>query len=172
MSLKIVAVMAALLLFASSCGDDGGGSAASADDPLVQAIVDDIMSEADGLTTERAEAECFVSGVVGEIGTARLNELGVTETNIAGLDEIDWTEDEAGSVVDRLFACVDVSDSFIEQNDFGELDAAQTECVRGVFTEENLKPALVSLYSGEDAEAGLFELFSQVSDCGINPFGS
>ncbi|MEZ5243526.1 MAG: hypothetical protein R2707_00395 [Acidimicrobiales bacterium] len=174
-SLKLVAAIAALMLFASSCGDDGGGgggNTASADDPLVQAIVDDIMAGGDGVTTDRAEAECFVGGVVGEIGTARLNALGVTETNIAALDEIEWTEDEARSVVDSMFSCVDVTASFVDDMDFGELDDSQAECVRGIFSEDVLKDFMVSTFTGdEDAMSGIFALMGQVQECGIDVFG-
>jgi hypothetical protein len=173
MSLKIVAALAALMLFASSCGDDGGGgSTASADSPLVQAIVDDIMADSDGVTTERAEAECFVGGVVGEIGTDRLNALGVTETNVAALDEIDWTEDEANAVVDKMFGCMDLTENFVEQMELGDLDASQAECVKGVFSEDVLRDFFASSLTGEEPGAEIFALFGELAGCGIDVFDS
>ena len=147
-TLKIVAALASVVMLAAACGDDGGGgSAVAADDPLVQAIVDDIMSDSDGITTERAEAECFVGNVVGSIGKDRLTALGVSETNIADLDEIDWTEDEARAVVDNMFGCMDLTDNFIDSMELGELDAAQRECVSGVFSEDVLKDFFLATFT-------------------------
>ena len=174
MTLKTVALLAAVLLMATACGDDGGGGgSASVDDPLVQAIVDDIMADGDGLTTERSEAECFVSRVVGTIGNERLTALGVTETNVAGLDEIDWTEAEARSVVDDMFGCMDLTENFITQMELGDLDADQTSCVREVFTDDVLKDFFVASFTDDEAGgASIFSLLGQLSECGIDLFDS
>lgn len=172
---KTVAVLAALAMLGSACGDDdgGGGATASADDPLVQAIVDDIMADGDGLTSDRAEAECFVGGVVGELGTERLNALGVSETNIAPLDEVEWTEAEAQSVVDTMFGCIDVTESFVEQLDLGELDDAQSECVSGVVTDDVLKGFFLDSFTGDEGVSdNLFELMGGIASCGIDLSGS
>ena len=72
-----MALVTALSLVAASCGDDGGD--ASADSPLVQAIIDDVMADEDPLSTDRAEVECFVTGIVGSLGEDRLRELGIAE---------------------------------------------------------------------------------------------
>lgn len=177
--LKIAAALASLALLATACGDDGGGGisgidgAASADDPLVQAIVDDIMADSDGITTERAEAECFVGNVVGSLGKERLTALGVSETNVAALDEIDWTEDEARTVVDNMFGCMDLTDNFIEQMELGDLDESQTDCVRGVFSEDALKDFFVASFTGdEEGGAGIFALMGQLAECGVDFFDS
>lgn len=175
-TLKIVAVLASLVLLASACGDDSGsGSAASADDPLVQAIVDDIMSDGDGIgiTTDRGEAECFVGNVVGTIGKDRLTALGVLESNVAALNEIEWTEGEARSVVDNMFGCMDLTNNFVEQMELGDLDGVQTDCVRGVFTEDVLKDLFLAEFSGDESGAsGIFSLMGDLTDCGIDLFNS
>lgn len=173
-TLKLVAALAAVAMMAGACGDDdgGGGGSASADSPLVQAIVDDVMADSDGITTDRAEAECFVGGVVGTLGEDRLNELGVTEDNVVGLDEIEWTEDEATSVVDKMFDCIDMGESFIEQMEFGDLDDEQTACVQDVFSEDVLKGFFVgTLTNDEEAASGLFALFGELADCGVDIAG-
>jgi len=170
-ALKIVAIVASVVVLATACGDDSGG-AASADDPLVQAIVDDILADSDGITTERAEAECFVGNMVGGIGKDRLTSLGVTETNIAGLDEVEWTEDEARLVVDNMFGCMDLTANFISQMDLGDIDESQRECVGGVFSEDVLKDFFLSSVSGEEPGAEIFALFGQLVDCGIDVFDS
>lgn len=170
-TLKIVAVAASLVILASACGDDGGGSVASADDPLVQAIVDDVMADGDGVTSERAEAECFVGGVVGSLGKDRLAELGVTESNVPGLDEIAWTEQEANTLVDRLFGCMDLTDNFIEQMDLGDIDESQRDCVSGVFSEDVLKEFFVSSFAGTEPGAEIFALFGELTECGVDLLG-
>lgn len=170
---KNLAVLSALVLLGSACGDDGGGgTTAPADDPLVQAIVDDIIAEGDGLTADRAEAECFVGGVVGEIGTARLNALGVTETNVPALDEIGWTEAEAGTVVDAMFDCVDVADGFVDQMELAELDETQRACVNEAFSEDVLKEFMVGTLTGDADDGQAFvALMGELSACGVDPFG-
>ncbi len=171
---KIIAALVSVVVLATACGDDGGGgNAVAADDPLVQAIVDDVMAESDSLTADRAEAECFVGGVVGTIGKDRLTALGVSESNVPGLDEIDWTEDEARAVVDSMFDCLDPAESFIDSMDLGELDDEQTSCVRGVFSEDVLKDFFVSTFTGdEEGGAGIFALMGQLAECGVNFFDS
>ena len=172
-TLKLAAVLISLVMFAAACGDDdGGGSAASADDPLVQAIVDDIMADSDGITTERAEAECFVGNVVCDIGKDRLTALGVSETNVAGLDEIDWSEAEARSVVDNMFGCMDLTDNFIDAMELGDLDGDQRSCVSDVFSEDVLKDFFVSSLTDEEPGSEIFALFGQLAECGINVFDS
>lgn len=174
--LKTLAALLTLTVLATACGDDGdgGGSAtpASADSPLVQAIVDDVLEDGDGVTTDRDEAECFVGGVVDEIGEDRIRALGVSEENVAGLDEIDWTTEEAESVVDKLFSCMDLTENFIDQMEFGDLDEGQTDCVRGVFTEDVLKEFFVASFTGDESGmAGIFELMGELTECGVNLFG-
>ena len=171
---KIISALVSVVLLAAACGDDeGGGNAVATDDPLVQAIVDDVLSDSDPLTSDRAEAECFVGGVVGTIGKDRLTALGVSESNVAALDEIDWTEDEARAVVDRMFDCLDPAESFIDSMDLGELDDEQTSCVRDVFDEDTLKTFFVAAFTNDDeAGAEIFALMGQLAECGVNFFDS
>lgn len=173
-TLKIMATLMTVVVLATACGDDGGGggSAVSANDPLVQAIVDDVLADSNGITADRGEAECFVTGVVGTVGKARLSELGVTETNIQNLDEIDWTDQEAESVIDDMFRCMDMAQTFVQQMDLGDLDSAQSDCVRGVFTEDVLKDFFLASFRNEDPGEGIFGLFGQLADCGLDGFGN
>lgn len=170
-TLKLVAALTAVVMMAGACGDDdgGGGGSASADSPLVQAIVDDMMADEGAMTSDRGEAECFVGGVVGGVGEDRLTELGVTESNVPALDEIEWTQGEAESIVDSMFDCIDMGESFMSEMEFGDLDDAQTECVQGVFTEDVLKDFFVaSLTNDEEAGSGIMALFGELAECGID----
>ncbi|MEQ8840954.1 MAG: hypothetical protein RIB98_08230 [Acidimicrobiales bacterium] len=168
--LKIATALLSVVLLAGACGDDdgGGGNAAPSDSPLVQAIADDMMDDEGSLTADRSEAECFASNVVGTVGEDRLNELGVTAADVGDIDGVAWTQSEAETIVDGMFSCIDMGESFVDDMDFGELDSEQEACIRGIFTEDVLKGFFVSSLTGDDeAGAGIFALMGEVAGCGI-----
>lgn len=167
--LRLLAIAAGLALVAGACGDDGGdGGAASVDDPLVQAIVDDMLADG-SMGADQAQAECFASRVVGGVGNDRLTELGVTPDNVGELDEIAWTQDEAELIVDELFECTDVEDGFAGSMVSDELDEEQSECIADAFGTDRLKDFFVTNLMGEEPTGFLTDVASAMEECGIDP---
>ncbi len=170
--IKVVALGLGMALIAAACGNDSsGGSTAPADDPLVQAVVDDILAEGDGLTADRGEAECFAGGVVGGIGGSRLAELGVTAENVGDLDEYSWTEDEARLIIDKMFDCMDPAGSFADDLAVDGMTDEQTACLAGAFDEDTLKNFFVGGLIGEQPTDFFAVIGEAMSSCGLDAFG-
>lgn len=163
---KMVALGLGLILLASACSDDDGGGA-SADDPLVVAIVDDIVNNDAPFTTDRGDAECFAGGVVGEIGNDRLAELGVTAENVGDLDDFAWTEDEVNVIIDKLFGCIDVKDSFARSLQGPEADDGVTSCISGELSDDSIRAFFAASFSGVESDS-FDEISAAMAACGLS----
>ena len=150
--MKNLLILLTIALVAAACGSSGD-DAADTDDPLVQAIADDIAADPDTPFREREAAECFAADIVGGIGTDRLAELGVSASSVADLDDIDFNDSEIGRVVDSLDKCVDLeqalADSLAED---GTMAADDAECLIGELGTDVIKDAFRSTFSGGDTE--------------------
>jgi len=62
--------------------------------------------------------------------------------------------------------------AIVDDMDLGELDDAQTECVRGVFSDGVLKEFMESTLTGEEPGEEIFSLMGEISACGIDLFDS
>jgi hypothetical protein len=170
--IKVAALGVGMALIAAACGNDSsGGSVASADDPLVQAVVEDILSDDGSLTSDRGEAECFAGGVVGGIGGSRLAELGVTADNVGDLDEYTWSEDEARLIIDKMFDCMDPAGTFVEDLSVDGMTDEQTACLAGAFDEDTLKDFFVGGLTGEQPTDFFATIGEAMSSCGLDAFG-
>ena len=169
--IKVVALGLGMALIAAACGNDTGGGAAPADDPLVSAIVDDILSDSGGMTDDRGEAECFAGGVVGGLGGSRLAELGVTPDNVGELDEYTWTDDEARLIIDKMFECMDPAQSFFDDLAIDGMTDEQTACLAGAFDEDTLKEFFVGGLTGEQPTDFFATIGAAMSECGLDAFG-
>jgi hypothetical protein len=169
--LKLVALALVMTLIAAACGSDSGGSAAPADDPLVQAVVADILAEEDGLTADRGEAECFAGGVVGGIGADRLAELGVTVDNVGSLDDFTWSEDEANLIIDKMFDCTDVSQSFVDDLGGSGMTSEQTACLADAFDKDTMRKFFVAALTGDESADSFTAIAEAMSGCGLDLFG-
>jgi hypothetical protein len=165
--LKMVALAVGMTLIAAACGSDSGGGTAPADDPLVQAVVDDILSDGNGITNDRGEAECFAGGVVGGIGTARLVELGVTVDNVGSLDDYAWTDREANVIIDKMFECTDAAAGFVADLGGDSMTSEDSACLVGVFDEDTIRKFFIAGLTGDES----LDLFTDLADafgaCGI-----
>jgi hypothetical protein len=161
----IVALVAVLSLVAASCGDDGGD--ASADSPLVQAIVDDVMADEDPLSTDRAEVECFVTGIVGSLGEDRLRELGIAETNVPDIDELDLKSDEVDVFVDSLLDCIDTS-ALMAESLAEDFESDEAQCIAEQFDEDTLRVLYRSAFSGDELPDIFGQMFEFMAACDIS----
>jgi hypothetical protein len=141
----------------------GGGS-------LAVALADNMMEEAatgGSPVTSREEADCWANGIVDGIGEGRLGEMGVTPDAIGEIDELPLTDDEVSVVVDSLFECVDVQQSFADQfaGDFGQ-EAA--DCFAAELDADLLKEILGAQLAGGEASEEAFAAFQEIATtCGI-----
>lgn len=167
--LRRLAIVMGLVLVAGACGDDDGGSAASTDDPLVQAIVDEMLADETNPAASRDEAECFASGVVGAIGTDRLNELGVTPDDVGSLDEIGFERAEVEVVVDEMFDCTSAAEEFVNQFSVDGMSDEDAACLADAFGEDKLKEFMVSAFLDEEPSDLFATITTAMNDCGIDP---
>lgn len=154
---------AAATTVAATDAPSGGGS-------LAVALADNMMEEAatgGSPITSREEADCWANGLVDGIGEDRFNEMGVTPDAIGEIDELPLTDDEVSVVVDSLFECVDVQQSFADQfaGDFGQ-EAA--DCFAAELDADLLKEILAAQLAGGEASADAFAAFQEIATtCGI-----
>lgn len=140
------------------------------DKSLAVALADNMMEEAatgGSPVTSREEADCWANGLVDGIGEDRFNEMGVTPDAIGEIDELPLTDDEVSVVVDSLFECVDVQQSFADQfaGDFGQ-EAA--DCFAAELDADLLKEILGAQLAGGEASADAFAAFQEIATtCGI-----
>jgi ethanolamine utilization microcompartment shell protein EutS len=152
--------------------DAGEGDDAAVDSPLVAAIADSIMVDVDGgdgPVADRAEAECWASGIVDGVGEDRLTELGVTAESAGQIGDLGFTESEIATVVDSLFGCSDIRQTFVDQFT-GELGQEAAACVGDAIDEELVKDLLAASIAGQDSAAGadtIQQLTQLATECGI-----
>ena len=159
---KLMAMLMALMVIAAACGDDDdSGSTDISDDPLAMALADSVVEEDSPFATQE-DANCFAGKVVGEIGTDRLNELGVTETNVGEIEDIDFTEGEIDTIVDAMSDCVDLTAALAAEfeADFG---AEGAECLAEGLGDDLLTDLMKSSFTGEEEELP-DEFFQQFLD--------
>ena len=157
-----MAILVALMLIAAACGDDDdSGSTDISDDPLAMALADSVVEEDSPFATQE-DANCFASEVVGEIGTDRLNELGVTEDNIGEIEDIDFTEGEIDIIVDAMSDCVDLTAALAAEFD-ADFGAVGAECLAEGLGDDLLSDLMKSSFTGEEVELPV-EFFQQFLD--------
>ena len=159
--LAVPAVLVMFALVAAACGGDDD-SGAPTDSPLVQAIAASADSDPDSPLSNREDAECFASKIVGDIGEDRLAELGVTAENAGSIDDIDFSSDELGVVVDSLDDCVDLKALMAEEfeEDFG---AEAAGCLADELDGDVLKDAMRAGFSDEEPTEDFIQAFLDVA---------
>ena len=168
---RSLAVLALVATVAACGGDDddsgsSGGDTAAADTPVGQALTEEFMAESDDspISTEE-EARCVSGGIVSGIGEDRLEELGVTADTAIGseIEDIDFTADEVGTIVDAMFDCVDVQAALAREfeEDFG---AEGADCVAENLDEDLMRDLMASSMVGGDEEEMPEEFFQAFLD--------
>ena len=155
--LRAIGAVCVITLLGAACGGDddgsGGGASAAADSPIGKALTAELMSEDDSVVQDEEEARCWSGKIVDGIGEDRLGELGVTAQNVGELEDIGFTEGEVGTIVDSMFDCTDVKESFAKsfEEDFGAEGAA---CVADKLDPDFVRELMVSSFTGNEPEPG------------------
>ena len=134
----VLAIICALGFLAAACG---------AEDPLIQAMADEMVTQADGLSTDPAEALCVSEASYETLGADRLSELGITVDNPDLLNAA-VTEDEAVELVEVLYSCVDVNEMVISQITAAGLPATAAECILESLGEDEVRALIVEQLQG------------------------
>lgn len=157
-ALGAIGTLAALLV---GCGDDGG-SADGGEGDYVDAIAAQIEAESEtesGLPVSEDEARCLATGFVDALGVDGLVDLGLdVEAIEAGeeLDESQLSEDEARTVTDAMFECVDFTALFVESMAGSDVSEESAECLaEGLEGSDAFRDMIVAGMLGGDA--GSFE---------------
>ncbi len=135
-----LAVIGVLALFATSCGGD---------DPLIQAMADDMAAQADGLSTDPAETLCISQASYDALGADRLAELGITVENPNLLTAV-VDEREAEKLVDGLYSCVDVNEMIVSQVTSTGLPPAAADCIIETLGEDGVRQFILDQFQGEE----------------------
>jgi hypothetical protein len=163
----LLAIVASLAILLAACGDSSSSGSSDADPALVAAIAGEIQGSSDGFNISDADATCIAEKTVSGVGSDRMTELGVTAENPGAIEDIDFTGDEIGKIVDGFNDCVDLqqlmADSLVADGSITDDDA---DCVAENFNGDLIKTLLTSTFSGEDIDDGPVgeELFQAVLD--------
>lgn len=131
-------------LVATSCGGD---------DPLIQAMADDMVTRADGLSNDSEEALCVATATYDSLGPDRLAELGVTVETPALVDA-EVTEPEATALVDGLYDCLDVNEMITTQVAATGLPESAAQCIIDDLGDDAIRQLMIDQFEGEDLQLG------------------
>lgn len=142
----------ALVLPFSACGSGD-------DDKAAKAISAQIQEDNDSeLSVTEDEADCIGEGFVSEIGTEKLQEYELLNSDLEATDESDITmsEDDADEAATVFEDCADIKALLTEAMGSEGLPDSAAECVEEELTDERLHDFLVSLFSGDDSAGAEF----------------
>jgi hypothetical protein len=162
-----------------ACGDDDdGGDVSEAEQPYVDAMVENFRSgEEDELTLTDEQAECVAPKWIDTIGVERLEEAGLEPADISSdgasdVGELGLDEAEGNELYAAFGACdVEMMDLFIDslaaEQDLSDEDR---DCLAENFDEDFLQRVMVAaLTQGDDAleddEELTSELFAVFAEC-------
>lgn len=167
----ITRALAALLLAALVATACGGGTS-EAD----QEFVDAIIASGNETFPPGVDIDCIAEGMVSGLGGASAIEdkYGLSPAAFAEDIEVEMEEDDARKVVDNMWECDGLADSFY--TDVARTDDADTiSCLKDNISDDNVKTLLVSGFmgdSGAELEASVensfeAELIAAVGECGL-----
>ncbi len=160
MKYRTLGAVGVLALTLSACG---GGDDAKASESISKAIRD---SESQDMALSQQQADCIGDGFVEEIGTDQLVEYKVLKDDFTvneGVDNVEMSEDDAGSAADVVLECADFREVFTGMME-GMPEEAQT-CLEEQLTDERLRGFLVATFSGEQGDEAIQELSTAVQEC-------
>ncbi len=174
MGKRILILIGVLALVAAACSSsDSGGSASlsGADKELADAITKS-MAEESGPDSPfgQEEAACFGTNMVQEVGSARLNELGLDVASVeAGTNpsDVDLTEADIDSMVTVMTKCVDFKDIVMQEFETSGVSEEGINCIREGLSDDLIASMARGAFDNgavENAEAS-DEMFSVVMGC-------
>jgi hypothetical protein len=155
---KTIAALCAVLLTLTACG---GG-----DDEAKENIKDSLLENGGdfaGTELTEEEATCLSDGMVDEIGTDQLQELGLLDEDNNVVEDAqpdDLGKEDADALAGTIVDCVDVQELMAEQMGpmMEQMDKQQQECITEAFDDETIIALISSSFQGEEPDtAGLQE---------------
>jgi hypothetical protein len=147
-----MAAVVALALLVAACGDDDGGadgqglssSEQAVADVLAVSIADDDPANPFG---GAEAAQCISEGMVGELGIARLAEIGITAGSLGIM-----TDAEVDSVAELALGCIDVETAMADQFATDGISQESARCMSAGFAETDFfKQAFIAGFTGDDS---------------------
>jgi len=139
---RLAPIFVAGALLVSACGGD---------DPLIQAMADDMVSQDAGLSSDPDEALCVSQASYDSLGAERLEELGVTVDN-PDLTDAEVTPGEAEALVDGLYDCLDVNAMIIAQVTELGLPEANAKCAVDGLGPEAVRQLMIDQFGSGDPQ--------------------
>ena len=159
MKIRTIGAIAVLVLTLGACG---GGDDEKASKSLSASIMD---SNDETFEVTQEQADCVGDGFVEEIGTDKLVEYEVLKDDLSaneGIENVEMSEDDAGSAADVMLDCVDIKEVFTSS--MGELPAEAKACFEENLTDDLMRGFLVALFQG-DEDGGTQELMTALTEC-------
>lgn len=132
------------------------------------ALKEGLGSSAFSFALEAIDQECIGSGVVAELGEARLTELGVTAANARDFDPAlltQMSDAERDAMVEVTDDCLDLRSEIADI--YGAGDPAITECAYDIFSDEDARSILRSGMN-PDQDTGfdvMVDVFTKADQC-------
>ncbi len=174
MGKRILILIGVLALVAAACSSsDSGGSASlsGADKELADAITKSMVEDSDPDSPfGEEEAACFGTSLVQEMGTTRLDELGLDVASVeAGTDptDVDLTEADIDAMVTVMTKCVDFKDIVMQEFETSGVSEEGITCIREGLTEDLMASMARGAFdngAGDNAAAS-DEMFGLVMGC-------
>lgn len=143
-SLWFPAALMALVVGAAACGGE---------DPIVQAMSDQMVTQDDGLSADPAEADCIAKTTYEALGSDRLDELGITVDN-PDITTAGVTEEEANQLVDGLYGCIDVNKMIISQITATGLGPEVAQCMIDSLGSDAIRQLMIDQFAGREPQLG------------------
>jgi len=159
-------------LVAAACSAGGGDSLSAGDQELADAITQSMMEDADPDTPfGQEEAVCFGNGIVSEMGSERLTELGLSvEAVKSGTDpsDVDLIDDDIDAMAAVMTDCVDFTALFTAEFEASGVSSESISCIADGMDGDVVSAMARSIFSGQDLSEDAVtsdKVFQLILDC-------
>lgn len=159
---RLAAAVCAALLTLTACG---GG-----DDEAKENLKESLIENGDIAGTELTdeEAGCLSDGMVDDIGTDKLEEIGLVDENGALVEDAqpdDLGAEDADALAATIVGCVDVQELLAEEMGpaMEQMGGEAQDCISEAFDEDTIEGLLSASFQGEEPDQG--ELQSKIMEC-------
>jgi hypothetical protein len=147
MTSRIAAALLAFALVGAACGDEGG-TLTPEEQVLADAILAEMISESDpgDPLHGEASARCIAEGLVGDLGVARLAELGIEAQNVGSPDTAfaAMTDEEIDVVAAVALGCPTFRQALSAEMTADGVSAESAECLVDQLVETGVFRQLVA----------------------------
>ena len=154
---KTIAALCAVLLTLTACG----GGEDEAKDNIKESLLENGGDFAGTELTEE-EATCLSDGMVDEIGTDQLQELGLLDEDnnvVEDANPDDLNKEDADALAGTIVDCVDVQELMAEQMGpmMEQMDEKQQECITEAFDDDTIVALISSSFQGEQPDTSALQ---------------